>query len=51
MQRMELRLGDTLFTIGDVGSSMYIVVSGELAGFTRDGIEVKVLKPGQTSLH
>ena len=46
MQRMELRLGDTLFSLGDTGSSMYILLSGELTGFARDRIEVKVFKPG-----
>ena len=46
MQRMELRLGDTLFNVGDSGSSMFILLEGELAGFTRDRVEVTVLKPG-----
>ena len=44
---MMLQLGDTLFCAGDVGTSLYIVLSGELGCLSAiNSQEVNVLKPG-----
>ena len=42
-----LQLGETLLNAGDSGTSLYIVVSGQLACYSAvDGLEVKVLEAG-----
>ena len=41
-----MNAGDFLFKIDDLGSSMFLVLSGKLTCTTRDGVEVKVIAPG-----
>ena len=45
-QEVNMRPGDALFEFGDDGTSLFILLSGELSCITRDNKEVKVLQAG-----
>ena len=45
-QAKEMQEGDVLFNLGDKGTSLFILLSGEVACIARDGTEVQVLEAG-----
>ena len=47
MVPIKLRPGEVLFRVGDKGTDMFVLQSGELACMSRENKEVKVLKAGE----
>ena len=45
-QAKEMQEGDVLFNLGDKGTSLFILLSGEVACIARDDTEVQVLEAG-----
>ena len=47
MVRREMTPGEVLFRLGDAGTDMFVLQSGELGCATEEDVEVKVLQPGE----
>ena len=44
----ELAAGEVLFQLGEKGTSMFVLYTGELSCIIKDGTEVKVLTQGES---